>query len=197
MFREPIHEYSDLRRAIATRRKSLRMSQLATDWAAGVQDGYTGKLEIGLRNYGDMSLPSILGALRLELVIEPTADAPPLVARPFSRADLPVPLPTKSGRENYPRNLQIAERLRAGAKSHAVAVACGVCVDTVRRVARNLDCYASAAERPHPDAAAGDTRELLRNVAKLIRDEPNLLPPFPADAAADANNGNPPAKELT
>jgi predicted transcriptional regulator len=63
-----IREYSDLRKALAGRRRDLGLSQLATDEIAGVQSGYTAKLEVGIKNFGEMSLSSVLGALGLVLV---------------------------------------------------------------------------------------------------------------------------------
>ncbi len=64
-----VTEYPALARALADRRKELGLSQLATDAIAGFHDGYTGKLECGLKHLGSMSLPSILGALGLKLAL--------------------------------------------------------------------------------------------------------------------------------
>lgn len=61
-------DYPGLRGLIAARRRELGLRQLEVDDLAGVQSGYTGKLECGLRHFGDMSLGSILGALGLSLV---------------------------------------------------------------------------------------------------------------------------------
>jgi len=44
-----ISEYSDLRALVASRRRELGLSQLAVDEMAGVQSGYTAKIECGLR----------------------------------------------------------------------------------------------------------------------------------------------------
>lgn len=65
-----IAEYADLRLAIAARRKELGLSQVDLDNIAEVQPGYTAKLECGLKNFGEKSLPAILGALGL--VLSPT-----------------------------------------------------------------------------------------------------------------------------
>jgi transcriptional regulator with XRE-family HTH domain len=66
---------TQLQRALAARRLSLGMTQLQLDDRSGVQQGYSGKLEKGLRGFGDMSLSATLGALnaRLLLVFEDAA----------------------------------------------------------------------------------------------------------------------------
>lgn len=66
-----VRDYPALRRALVARRHELGMSQLEVDHRAGLCDAYTGKLEIGTRCFGDMSLAAILGALGLEIVIQP------------------------------------------------------------------------------------------------------------------------------
>jgi hypothetical protein len=58
---------SELREALRTRRQHLGLNQRALDERAGLQDGYTGKLEVGVRNYGDLSLECTLGALGVGL----------------------------------------------------------------------------------------------------------------------------------
>jgi hypothetical protein len=60
-------EYSHLRKLIAERRKELGLSQLEVDEMAGVQTGYTGKVECGTRHLGDVSFGCILGALGLHV----------------------------------------------------------------------------------------------------------------------------------
>ena len=64
-----IRSLADLRAAIAIRRKKLGLSQLALDDAAGLQSGYTGKLECGAKGFGDMSLAAVLAALGVELTL--------------------------------------------------------------------------------------------------------------------------------
>ena len=64
-----IRSLADLRTALAIRRKSLGLSQLALDDEAGLQSGYTGKLECGARGFGDMSLAAVLGALGVHLTL--------------------------------------------------------------------------------------------------------------------------------
>ena len=62
--------YAGLRKLVAMRRRELRLSQLAVDDMAGLQSGYTSKLECGDRCFGDMSLGAIMGALGLEIVLQ-------------------------------------------------------------------------------------------------------------------------------
>jgi hypothetical protein len=71
-----IATYQDLRAAIATRRKELGLSQLAVDEIAGLQSGYTAKLEVGIKNFGEMSLSAILGALGLVLAASKQSELP-------------------------------------------------------------------------------------------------------------------------
>ena len=47
------------------------MSLEELDAISGVADRYAGKILLGTRCFGDMSLQAILGALRLELVVQP------------------------------------------------------------------------------------------------------------------------------
>lgn len=62
-------DYPQLRALIAARRRELGLRQLHVDDIAGLQGGYTGKLECGDRHFGDMSLGSILGALGVGLAL--------------------------------------------------------------------------------------------------------------------------------
>ena len=64
-----VTEYAHLRQLIAERRRELGLRQLEVDDLAGVQSGYTGKIECGLRSMGDMSMGALLGALGLHLVV--------------------------------------------------------------------------------------------------------------------------------
>ena len=61
--------YEEIVMAIRLRRHELRLSQLAVDEIAGLQAGYTGKIECGDKRLGAMSMPCILGALGLELAV--------------------------------------------------------------------------------------------------------------------------------
>lgn len=60
-------KFDDLRALIDTHRKSLGVTLLQLDDMAGLQSGYASKLACRAKGYGDMSLPSVLGALGLEL----------------------------------------------------------------------------------------------------------------------------------
>ena len=55
------------------RRKHLGLSQLLVDELSGLQNGYTGKLEAGIRGLGKVTIPLLLGALKLELAVMPAA----------------------------------------------------------------------------------------------------------------------------
>lgn len=62
-----VTRFDDLRDLIDTHRKSLGITLLALDDMAGLQSGYASKLACKAKSYGNMSLPSVLGALGLEL----------------------------------------------------------------------------------------------------------------------------------
>lgn len=61
--------YPALRKVLAARRRELGLTQLMVDDIAGVQQGYTGKIEAGVKCLGDMSFNAILGALGLKAVL--------------------------------------------------------------------------------------------------------------------------------
>lgn len=63
-----VTNYETLRTVLRARRIALGMSQLDLDERAGLQNGYTGKIEAGIRNFGATSLPSMLGALGMVLM---------------------------------------------------------------------------------------------------------------------------------
>ena len=60
---------SQIREVFVARRRALGWTQLELDYRAGTQDQYAGKFEIGTRNYGELSLPCIMGALGLQLFL--------------------------------------------------------------------------------------------------------------------------------
>lgn len=66
-----IETYNDLRRAIIDRRRELGMTQEAANDRAGLTGNYWSKLEIGMKNYGYISLPMTLAALDLDLLLYP------------------------------------------------------------------------------------------------------------------------------
>jgi hypothetical protein len=69
-----VTEYDDLLRVFCRRRHDLQIPQLAFDWATGLQEGYTGKLECGIRNYGPISLGKTLRGLGLGLLVVPIGE---------------------------------------------------------------------------------------------------------------------------
>jgi hypothetical protein len=69
-----------IREVFAARRRQLGLNQLELDDIAGTQSGYAGKCEAGIRNYGAMSLSSIMGALGFELVIVERPEPRPTTA---------------------------------------------------------------------------------------------------------------------
>jgi hypothetical protein len=62
-----ITSYAELRAALADRRKTMGLKQLDVDHIAGLQSGYTGKLEAQVKNFGPMSFDAMLGALGLKI----------------------------------------------------------------------------------------------------------------------------------
>ena len=71
-----VRDYRQLTAAIAARRRQLGLRQLQVDELAGVQSGYTGKLECGDRHFGPLSLPMLLAALNCDLYLAPRQSAP-------------------------------------------------------------------------------------------------------------------------
>jgi len=59
--------------SIDYRRKQLHLTMEVLNEVSGLQEGYVNKVLVGIRGLGPVSLPSILGALRLQLYIEPRA----------------------------------------------------------------------------------------------------------------------------
>ena len=68
-----IREYDDLRALMAQRRRDLGFSQLVLDEIAGLQSGYSAKLEASIKNFGDLSLGVVLAALGIVLIAMPAA----------------------------------------------------------------------------------------------------------------------------
>lgn len=61
--------YEDLLKVCVARRKELGLPQMLVDEIAGLQPGYTGKLECGDKRLGPLSLPCLLQALGLVLAV--------------------------------------------------------------------------------------------------------------------------------
>jgi hypothetical protein len=76
-----IRDYSQLREAIAFRRQQLGLRQLDADEKSGLQTGYFGKLECGVRTLGPLSLPMALAALDLDLYIAPRSAVAPVIEK--------------------------------------------------------------------------------------------------------------------
>jgi hypothetical protein len=72
---------SQIREVFAARRRQLGLNQLELDQLAGVQDQYSGKCEVGTRNYGNMSLAAIMGALGFEMILVERPEARPTTAK--------------------------------------------------------------------------------------------------------------------
>jgi hypothetical protein len=73
-----IRDYSQLRASIAARRRQLGLLKLEADEKSGLQPGYFGKIECGLRKLGDLSLPMVLAALDADLYFCPRSDVDPV-----------------------------------------------------------------------------------------------------------------------
>jgi transcriptional regulator with XRE-family HTH domain len=76
-----IRNYTELTQALAARRRQLGLRQLDLDEKAGLQNGYAGKVEAGIRHLGYLSLPMILAALDADLFLAPRGSTAPVEAR--------------------------------------------------------------------------------------------------------------------
>jgi hypothetical protein len=76
-----IRDYSQLTQALAARRRQLGLRQLDLDEKSGLQSGYAGKVEAGIRKLGDLSLPMILAGLDCDLYLAPRSSTTPVEAR--------------------------------------------------------------------------------------------------------------------
>ncbi len=65
------HNLAGLRALMSERRRALGLSQLDVDAIAGLQPGYTGKLETGAKGYGPASLAATLKALGVGIAVVP------------------------------------------------------------------------------------------------------------------------------
>jgi hypothetical protein len=63
--------YEQLTSAFAARRRQLGLRQLDADEATGLQGSYVGKLEVGTRKLGPLSLPMLLAAYDLDILLVP------------------------------------------------------------------------------------------------------------------------------
>lgn len=63
--------YGEFTAALAARRRQLGLRQLEIDQRAGFPDQYCGKLEVGARGIGRMSLLTWVETLGLDLIVVP------------------------------------------------------------------------------------------------------------------------------
>ena len=78
----PISDYPELRAALNSRRVELGMTMLDVDARAGLSDGFSARLlskpksarAVYKRNLGPVSLPLVLGALKVRLRLEPVGE---------------------------------------------------------------------------------------------------------------------------
>ena len=76
-----VNTLPDLLLQLDRRRRELGLRMEDLDHVSGVQPGYSAKLFVGIRGFGQMSLPAILGALQADLIVVPRADASPAEQR--------------------------------------------------------------------------------------------------------------------
>jgi hypothetical protein len=68
-----IRTYDDLRRAIDAQRRAKGWTMLEMDSVVGLADGHAAKLICGSRHFGSLTLPLVLDALGIELVVRKRA----------------------------------------------------------------------------------------------------------------------------
>jgi hypothetical protein len=73
-----IRDYTQLRQAIAARRRQLGLRQLDLDEKSGLMSGYSGKIEAGVRKLGDISMPFLLAGLDCDLLLAPRSAVAPV-----------------------------------------------------------------------------------------------------------------------
>jgi hypothetical protein len=78
-----VSTFPDLLRQLDRRRRELGLRMEDVDYKSGLQDGYSAKLFVGIRGFGQMSLPALLGALQCDLAVIPRPDAAPAEQRPL------------------------------------------------------------------------------------------------------------------
>jgi hypothetical protein len=92
-----VRTYDGLLRELDRRRRELGMTMADVDSKSGVQEGYSSKLFVGIRRFGEMSLPAVLGALSADLVIVPRQSAAPVERRVGSCGNIGAPRPSNEG----------------------------------------------------------------------------------------------------
>lgn len=76
-----VRDYTQLRQAIAARRRSLGLRQIDADQLSSLQSGYFGKIEAGMRHLGKLSLPMVLAALDADIYLIPRSSTDPVHGR--------------------------------------------------------------------------------------------------------------------
>jgi hypothetical protein len=71
-----------LRSAIDARRKALNITLLELDDLALLASGHASKLTCGTKNYGEVSLAAVLGALGAVLILVPAEEAEKITRDP-------------------------------------------------------------------------------------------------------------------
>ncbi|MFO1136046.1 MAG: hypothetical protein U1E30_12785 [Rhodoblastus sp.] len=104
-FEGEITTCDDLRRALQRRRQLLGVTSREFDDLAGLAPGHMSKLECGLRGLGQVSLPTVLSALGLRIVLVEAGEG------------LPRPMQTAIAQAD-PR---VASKLRANAERSRAA----------------------------------------------------------------------------
>ena len=84
----PIKTYSELVTHLVRRRHDLGMSQIDMDARTGLADGYVAKIECGTKRLGPTSLPCILGALGVSILIVPDSQLPSWTPLPRRRVTM-------------------------------------------------------------------------------------------------------------
>jgi hypothetical protein len=84
--------YEQLTSAFAARRRQLGLRQLDADEKAGLQSSYVGKLEIGTRKLGALSLPMLLAAYDLDILLVPRSSTVSPVERTGSCGQIGRPI---------------------------------------------------------------------------------------------------------
>lgn len=92
--------YAQLQQALAARRRQLGLRQLELDEKSGLMSGYSGKIEVGTRKLGNISLPNLLAALDCDLLLAPRSASAPIERRAGSASSAEYArraLPPQSG----------------------------------------------------------------------------------------------------
>jgi hypothetical protein len=64
-----VDDYDALLKMFVARRMELGLTSLEVDDLAGLQNGYTSKIEARIKNFGPISLPCLCSALGLQITV--------------------------------------------------------------------------------------------------------------------------------